>query len=47
MFDKDREEFNKELESLFDKYHHALYLIDDIWEMKDTIKERVSDFKED
>ena len=47
MFDKDREEFNKELESLFDKYHHALYLIGDIWEMKDIIKERVLDFKED
>lgn len=47
MFDKDREEFNKELEFLFDKYHHALYLIGDIWEMKYLIKKRVSDYVDD
>jgi len=47
MFDKDREEFNKELEMLFDKYHHSIYLIDSVFEMKDKIKAEVLAFKED
>jgi hypothetical protein len=47
MFDKDREEFNQKLEMLFDEYHHATYLIGDIWEMKDKIKAKVLAFKED
>jgi hypothetical protein len=47
MFDKDREEFNYKLEMLFDEYHHSIYLIDDVWEMKDKIKAKVLAFKED
>jgi transcriptional regulator of aromatic amino acid metabolism len=47
MFDKDREEFNQKLEMLFDEYHHATYLIDDVWEMKDKIKAKVLAFKKD
>lgn len=44
---KERKEFNKELEMLFDKYHHAIYLIDLVWEMKDKIKAEVLAFEED
>jgi hypothetical protein len=47
MFDKDREEFNQKLEMLFDEYHHSIYLIDDVWEMKDKIKAKVLAFKKD
>ena len=47
MFDKDREEFNKKLEMLFDEYHYSIYLIDDVQEMKDKIKAKVLAFKED
>ena len=45
MFDNDREEFNYKLEMLFDEYHHATYLIDGVWEMKDKIKAKVLAFK--
>ena len=47
MFDKERKEFNTELEMLFDKYHHAIYLIDLVWVMKDKIKAEVLAFEED
>ena len=47
MFDNDREEFNYKLEMLFDEYHYSIYLIDDIWEMKDKIKAKVKAFKKD
>ena len=47
MIDKDREEFNYKLEMLFDEYHYSIYLIDDIWEMKDKIKAKVKAFKKD
>ena len=42
MIDKDREEFNYKLEMLFDEYHYSIYLIDDIWEMKDKIKAEIA-----
>ena len=47
MIDKDREEFNYKLEMLFDEYPYSIYLIDDIWEMKDKIKAKVKAFKKD
>ena len=47
MFDKDREEFTQKLEMLFDEYHHAIYLIDSVFEMKDKIKAEVLAFKAD
>jgi hypothetical protein len=47
MFDNDREEFNYKLEMLFDEYHYSIYLIDDVWEMKDKIKAKVLAFKKD
>ena len=47
MFDKDRKEFSDKLEDLFDEYHHAIYLIDSVWEMKDKIQAEVLAYKED
>ena len=47
MFDKGRKEFGDKLEELFFEYHHSIYLIDSIWEMKDKIQAEVLDYKED
>ena len=47
MFDKDRKEFSDKLEELFHDYHHAIYLIDSVWEMKDKIQAEVEAYKED
>ena len=47
MFDKDRKEFSDKLEELFLEYHHSIYLIDSIWEMKDKIQAEVEAYKEE
>ena len=47
MFDKDRKEFSDKLEELFLEYHHSIYSIDSIWEMKDKIQAEVLAYKED